>query len=31
MTDPAKVGKAAQAFMAMKRFNIEQIVKTSIF
>jgi len=30
MSDPAKAGKAAQAFMAMKKLNIEQIVQASI-
>jgi predicted 3-demethylubiquinone-9 3-methyltransferase (glyoxalase superfamily) len=30
MTDPAKAGKAAQAFMAMRKLNIEQIVQASI-
>jgi predicted 3-demethylubiquinone-9 3-methyltransferase (glyoxalase superfamily) len=30
MSDPAKAGKAAQAFMAMRKLNIEQIVQASI-
>jgi predicted 3-demethylubiquinone-9 3-methyltransferase (glyoxalase superfamily) len=30
MRDPAKAGKAAQAFMAMRKLNIEQIVQASI-
>lgn len=30
MADPAKAGKAAQAFMAMRKLNIEQIVQASI-
>ena len=30
MSDPNKAGKAAQAFMAMRKLNIEQIVKASI-
>jgi predicted 3-demethylubiquinone-9 3-methyltransferase (glyoxalase superfamily) len=30
MGDPAKAGKAAQAFMAMRKLNIEQIVQASI-
>lgn len=30
MSDPAKAGKAAQAFMAMRKINIEQIVQASI-
>ena len=30
MNDPAKAGKAAQAFMAMRKLNIEQIVQASI-
>jgi predicted 3-demethylubiquinone-9 3-methyltransferase (glyoxalase superfamily) len=30
MSDPAKVGKAAQAFMSMRKLNIEQIVQASI-
>ncbi|MDF3025980.1 MAG: hypothetical protein K0S23_287 [Fluviicola sp.] len=30
MSDPAKAGKAAQAFMSMKKLNIEQIVQASI-
>ena len=30
MSDPAKAGKAAQAFMSMRKLNIEQIVQASI-
>ena len=30
MSDPAKAGKAAQAFMSMRKFNIEQLVQASI-
>lgn len=30
MNDPAKAGKAAQAFMTMRKLNIEQIVQASI-
>ncbi len=30
MSDPAKAGKAAQAFMEMRKLNIEQIVQASI-
>jgi predicted 3-demethylubiquinone-9 3-methyltransferase (glyoxalase superfamily) len=30
MSDPAKAGKAAQAFMTMRKLNIEQIVQASI-
>jgi len=30
MSDPAKAAKAAQAFMAMRKLNIEQIVQASI-
>jgi predicted 3-demethylubiquinone-9 3-methyltransferase (glyoxalase superfamily) len=30
MADPSKAGKAAQAFMSMRRLNIEQIVQASI-
>lgn len=30
MKDPAKAGKAAQAFMSMRKLNIEQIVQASI-
>lgn len=30
MSDPAKAGKAAQAFMAMRKMNIEQIVQATI-
>ncbi|MFC0772121.1 VOC family protein [Terrimonas alba] len=30
MSDPAKAGKAAQAFMAMRKLDIEQIVHASI-
>ena len=30
MSDPTKAGKAAQAFMAMRKLNIEQIVQASI-
>lgn len=30
MSDPAKAGKAAQAFMSMRKLNIEQIVHASI-
>ena len=30
MSDPAKAGKAAQAFMAMRKLDIEQIVQASI-
>jgi predicted 3-demethylubiquinone-9 3-methyltransferase (glyoxalase superfamily) len=30
MNDPAKAGKAAQAFMSMRKLNIEQIVQASI-
>lgn len=30
MSDPAKAGKAAQAFMAMRKLNIEQIVQASL-
>jgi predicted 3-demethylubiquinone-9 3-methyltransferase (glyoxalase superfamily) len=30
MSDPEKAGKAAQAFMSMRKFNIEQIVQASI-
>ena len=30
MSDPAKAGKAAQAFMAMRKLNIEQIVQASV-
>ena len=30
MTDPAKAGKAAQAFMSMRKLNIEQIVQASL-
>ena len=30
MNDPATAGKAAQAFMAMRKLNIEQIVQASI-
>jgi predicted 3-demethylubiquinone-9 3-methyltransferase (glyoxalase superfamily) len=30
MSDPSKAGKAAQAFMAMRKLNIEQIVQASI-
>jgi predicted 3-demethylubiquinone-9 3-methyltransferase (glyoxalase superfamily) len=30
MSDPAKAGKAAQAFMSMRKLNIEQIVRSSI-
>jgi predicted 3-demethylubiquinone-9 3-methyltransferase (glyoxalase superfamily) len=30
MSDPARAGKAAQAFMAMRKLNIEQIVQASI-
>ena len=30
MSDPMKAGKAAQAFMAMRKLNIEQIVQASI-
>ena len=30
MADPTKAGKAAKAFMAMRKFNIEQLVQASI-
>jgi len=30
MSDPAKAGKAAQAFMSMRKLNIEQIIQASI-
>lgn len=30
MSDPAKAGKAAKAFMSMRKMNIEQIVQASI-
>jgi len=30
MGDPEKAGKAAQAFMAMRKFNIEQLVQAAI-
>jgi predicted 3-demethylubiquinone-9 3-methyltransferase (glyoxalase superfamily) len=30
MSDPGKAGKAAQAFMSMRKLNIEQIVQASI-
>jgi predicted 3-demethylubiquinone-9 3-methyltransferase (glyoxalase superfamily) len=30
MSDPAKAGKAAQAFMSMRKLNIEQIVEASM-
>lgn len=30
MSDPSKAGKAAQAFMSMRKLNIEQIVQASI-
>jgi predicted 3-demethylubiquinone-9 3-methyltransferase (glyoxalase superfamily) len=30
MSDPSKAGKAAQAFMSMKKINIEQIVQASL-
>jgi predicted 3-demethylubiquinone-9 3-methyltransferase (glyoxalase superfamily) len=30
MSDPAKAGKAAQAFMSMRKLNIEQIVQASV-
>lgn len=30
MSDPAKAGKAAQAFMSMRKLNIEQIVQASM-
>jgi predicted 3-demethylubiquinone-9 3-methyltransferase (glyoxalase superfamily) len=30
MSDPAKAGKAAKAFMSMRKLNIEQIVQASI-
>ncbi len=30
MSDPAKAGKAAQAFMSMRKLNIEQIVQATI-
>jgi len=30
MSDPTKAGKAAQAFMSMRKLNIEQIVQASI-
>lgn len=30
MSDPAKAGKAAQAFMQMRKFDIEQIVRASV-
>lgn len=30
MSDPAKAGKAAQAFMSMRKLNIEQIVEASL-
>jgi predicted 3-demethylubiquinone-9 3-methyltransferase (glyoxalase superfamily) len=30
MSDPAKAGKAAQAFMSMRKMNIEQIVQASL-
>lgn len=30
MSDPARAGKAAQAFMSMRKLNIEQIVQASI-
>jgi len=30
MSDPAKAGKAAQAFLAMRKLNIEQIVQASV-
>lgn len=30
MSDPAKAGKAAQAFMSMRKLNIEQIVQASL-
>jgi predicted 3-demethylubiquinone-9 3-methyltransferase (glyoxalase superfamily) len=30
MSDPAKAGKAAQAFMTMRKLNIEQIVQASM-
>jgi predicted 3-demethylubiquinone-9 3-methyltransferase (glyoxalase superfamily) len=30
MSDPVKAGKAAQAFMSMRKLNIEQIVQASI-
>ena len=30
MSDPAKAGKGAQAFMAMRKLDIEQIVHASI-
>jgi len=30
MSDPAKAGKAAQAFMSMRKSNIEQLVQASI-
>lgn len=30
MSDPAKAGKAAQAFMSMRKLNIEQIVQAAI-
>ena len=30
MSDPARAGKATQAFMSMRKLNIEQIVQASI-
>ena len=30
MSDPSKAGKAAQAFMSMRKLNIEQIVQAAI-
>jgi predicted 3-demethylubiquinone-9 3-methyltransferase (glyoxalase superfamily) len=30
MSDPAKAGKAAKAFMQMRKFDIEKIVQASI-
>jgi predicted 3-demethylubiquinone-9 3-methyltransferase (glyoxalase superfamily) len=30
MGDPAKAGKAAQAFMSMRKFNIEQLVQAAL-
>ena len=30
MSDPAKAGKAAQAFMQMRKFNIEQLVQAAM-
>ena len=30
MSDPAKAGKAAQAFMAMRKLDIEQIVQATL-